>query len=342
MRLLLPLMLAALWSIAAHAQPEPLLDIARLPTMKPGGMASYRDHFLLGNVPRAWAIASDGSFGGAWGSQTAQDARERAMKNCAIKGATDCAIYATDLDVVWKGRAAAVRAVPPATISGRFYAFNPDGRYFWRGPTAARGVLVWAHGTNGGYRESRLSQPQPFIRAFNNAGYDVVRFDRDPLADRTEPASEWLHAGLAALRAQGWKSVIVAGQSRGAWNGLQALDAPGLADVVLAMSPAAHGDESATGLTLIGETDLWRVTQAAHAPTTRVVVAQFLGDPFYASGDNRVALFERLRSRVGALLIIDRPAGFEGHGASDSAAFSERYSACLVRFATDPSPPTAC
>jgi hypothetical protein len=342
MRVIATLLMLLLWVDPAFAQSEPVLDLGNLPRMRAGGLVTYRDQFLLGNLPRVWAIGSDGSYGGAWGAASPDAARAKALQNCANRGARDCSIYAADLDVVWQGRETLVRTVPGPLISARFHAFVPDDRYFWRGPAVARGVLVWAHGTNGNYQESRGGQPHPFVRVFNNAGFDVVRFDRDPIADRTEAAAEWLHKGLAELRAQGWKSVIVAGQSRGAWNGLQVLDTPGLADAVIAMSPAAHGDSSATGLTLIGETDLWRVTEAARAPQTRVVIAQFRGDPFYASGDNRAALFERLRPRVGALLIIDRPDGFEGHAGANSAAFAEKYGTCIFHFATDPMPPAGC
>ena len=41
-------------------------------------------------------------------------------------------------------------------------------------------------------------------------------------------------AALAEFRRLGWKLVIAAGESRGAWTALQMLDSPGLADVVIA------------------------------------------------------------------------------------------------------------
>jgi hypothetical protein len=45
---------------------------------------------------------------------------------------------------------------------------------------------------------------------------------------------------------------------------------------------------------------------------------------------------------VAALLVIDRPDGFKGHGGGNTAAFAERFGACLLRFATAPSPPAGC
>lgn len=343
--LMIVLASAAAPSLVAQAQVErvpgePVLDLALLPPMKPGGAAAYRDRFLLGNLPRAMAIASNGAFGARWDAPSLEAAKDTALKNCASNGGTDCAIYAENLDVVWKGRAAPERVVPGALLTGQHFAFVPDARYFWLPPQSARGVLVWAHGKGDG--DARGLQPQPFVRAFNNAGFDVVRFDRDPRFDEKDDAADWLRGGLADLRKAGFRFVIAAGQSRGAWNVLQVLDKPGLADAVIAMSPAAQGADSPGWQIIEGETALWRVTNAADAPAARVVVAQFRGDPFYAEGDKRAALFERLRSRVGKLLLIDRPEGFEGHFGAASSQFAERYGACLLRFVTDPAPPPGC
>ena len=53
-------------------------------------------------------------------------------------------------------------------------------------------------------------------------------------------------------------------------------------------------------------------------------------------------MIERLRPRLGALLLIDRPEGFSGHFGGNTALFASRYGACLVRFVVDPKPPAAC
>jgi dienelactone hydrolase len=208
----------------------------------------------------------------------------------------------------------------------------PDGRFLWQGPRAARGAYVWAHGRAAGGQDSRGTQPQPHVRVFNNAGYDVLRFDRDPATDETDAASAWLHAALRGLRAAGYARIIVGGQSRGAWNALQALDMPGLVDGVVAIAPAAHGATGSPAWAWALE-DLRRVIDAARNPAAKVVVATFAGDEFDPDPDQRAALFRRLSGpHVGTLLFLDRPDVVAGHGGGADARFTFRYGACMVEF----------
>lgn len=319
-----------------------MLDAAAVPYLTGPGRAAYTV-FTTVNLPRAFAVAGNGNAGWSSGGGTIESARAAALKSCAAHGATDCAIYAEDLDVVWRGRPKQVPAPPGPLIRTINYAFVPDARYFWRGPGGAAGVYVWGHGSPelpGG--DARGLQPQTHVRWFNNAGFDVVRFDRAPMADERNRAAGWLRDGLAELRKMGYRTVITGGQSRGAWNSLQILDTPGLADVVIAISPAAHGTGDSTNLT--AQTDDFRAMMAAAEPArTRVALAQFQGDLFMSDGAARASLIDRrLRPKVAALLLIDRPEGFSGHGAGSSLAFSQKFGACLLSFATAPTPPERC
>jgi dienelactone hydrolase len=178
-----------------------------------------------------------------------------------------------------------------------------------------------------------------YVRAFSDAGFAIARFDRDPQYDDADAAADWLRDALRSLRRMGWRKIVIGGQSRGAWNALQMLSEPGLADAVVAISPAnfggsLHSDNAAA---------LWSILHAAAAPSARVAVAEFAGDNFVGDMDRRIALLrDGLQGRVGALLIIDRPDGITGHGGGNGAAFAARYASCLARFVVDPSPPSAC
>jgi hypothetical protein len=344
MRLVLVCLVLLVRAAVAAAQTPAVLDLGSLPPMDPDGRVGYEQRFLLGNLPRAWAISSNGKYGGQWGGNgTIEAARAAALKSCADKGGTDCAIYAENLDVVWRGRSPESRpATPGPLIAEAKYAFIPDARFFWLGPQAARGVLVWSHGYDEAGADYRQSQPPPYVRAFNNAGFDIVRFARDPVWDgRRDEVADWLRSGLKEMRRRGWKMVIAAGQSRGAWNSLQALDTPDIADAVIAVSPAASGTSSGVQI-VMGNPALWIITSDARAAHTRVAFVQFRDDPFYTNGDQRVSTIKRLQGKVAALLIVDRPDGFKGHGAGNSAAFAERFGACLLRFATAPAPGEGC
>jgi hypothetical protein len=120
-----------------------------------------------------------------------------------------------------------------------------------------------------------------------------------------------------------------------------ALDTPGLADVHIAIAPAAIGDLGEAGQQA-QLAALRGVLAAARAGHARVVVANFSDDPFNGLPDARAEALRLLEGRVGALLLIDRPEGITGHGAGAGRAFAERFGGCLFRFATLPDPPTAC
>jgi hypothetical protein len=330
--------LACLGGMAARAaEPAiPVLDVAAVPFLTPQGHASYAD-FLLMNVPRAFAVASNGASGWSGGRTTIDDVRSRALKSCGEKGGTDCAIYAEDLAVIWPGRTPTpLPAVPGPLIEARDYAFSPDPRFIWYGPLGAKGLFVWSHG-KGGAQDSRNAQPPAFVRAFNNAGFDVVRFGRNPSADYVDEAADWLRKGLAALRQRGWRTVVAGGQSRGAWNSLQMLDTPGLADAVIAISPASFSGQATQ------EADLYRILRADRSPAARVAVAQFNGDIYVRDMPGRLAMLrELLPSRASAVLVIDQPQHIAGHGGGNSTDFARKFGPCLLRFVIAPAPPADC
>ncbi len=344
MRAVLCLVLALLLSAAvrpanAEVQGPAILNHSLLPPLSAQRLAEYVA-FTSSNLPRAFAISADGQIGAQWGAKSIEQARAGALERCAKVG-TGCALYAENLDVAWHGRAPEHRmAVPGPLVTGTGYAFVPDERYIWHGPQAARGIYVWSHGK--GATDSRGMQPQAHVRWFNNAGFDVVRFDRDVRWDDKDWAAGWLRTALVTLRQSGYRMVVAGGQSRGAWNSLQILDTPGLADVVIAISPAAHGTDVGSVATRQGP-ELWRIAHGANAPATRVVFVQFKNDPFADDEDERLEkIHDTLFTHVGKGLIIDRPDGFSGHGAGAESVFNLKYGACLLHFALDQVPPSAC
>jgi pimeloyl-ACP methyl ester carboxylesterase len=238
--------------------------------------------------------------------------------------------------------AACAPAAPPGAIGGIGWAFAPAPDHAHRGAAEAAGVVVFAHGRGGRGEDYRGLAPQPWVARFAEAGFDVTLFDRHPASDETDRAAGWLREGLARLRAQGYRRIVVAGHSRGGWNALQVLDTPGLADVVIAIAAAAHGQGGSMNLN--AQVDQLRAMVARAPPSdTRVAFVQFEGDPFVLDPDGRAALLrDRLAPRVGALLLIDRPKGLAGHAAGYSRAFADRFGACLVAFATAADPPRAC
>ena len=323
----------------------PVLDAARLPNASEATRQGYRQ-FLNGNLERAFALASNGSYGSGWGRKTIDEARKAALENCAKNGGADCRLYAEDLGVIWPGREAPPPPPPPGPlIEGQGYAFAPDARFIWHGPEAARGVIVWGHGYGIDSRnpDERGQQPPSFLRALNNAGYDIVRFDRAPEWDGNIPrVVGWLHDGLVELRRRGWKQIVAGGHSRGGINVLNLLKSPGLADVIIADAAANSGTDAGNQATR-GEVYFYNMLNDVPKQTTRVLYNQFQDDPF---GGNMEKRADRMRELVGpnvaALLLIDRPDGYHGHYAGYTSEFGQRFGNCIAHFVMDPTPPRDC
>jgi hypothetical protein len=346
----LPLALLALVALAAPAPARaqdtiPLLAPPDLPGLTAENRAGYA-RWLGQNLGRAIAFGPNGAQGAAWGSRDLEAAKATALENCTRRaGGPGCALYAVDLAIVAAGREWSPSERPPASVgigSAMAWEIVPDARYLWRGPAAARGAIVFGHGRGAPDQDNRGVQPQPWVRHFNNAGYDVFRFDRHPGTDDERRAAAWLRDGLAQLRARGYRAIVVSGQSRGGWNALQALSVPGLADAAIAIAAAAHG--SGGSMNLSGQTDqLRRVAQEAQSPRARVAFVQFALDPFVADNEGRAAIMrDVLGPRVGAVLVIDRPEGFSGHGVGSQWQFGDRFGPCLVAFVTEPAPRKSC
>ena len=211
-------------------------------------------------------------------------------------------------------------------------AFHPAG------PARARGAAVWLHG---GYDSDEFPNgpPEPaWITRLAKLGYDIWRFDRvgrDPLG----PGGEALARGLEALRAGGYRRIVVAGHSRGAFIALSALAQTGMVDALAAISPAAHGTNPARRAQAMSD---YRALLEAAKPM-RFALVQLDDDPFDPDPDGRVAAARAAASRVGlTLMVIDRPAAPTGHMGSYEPAFDERFGACLAAFLDGTAGPDAC
>ncbi len=344
-KFLILLLLLALPARAEAPLPSlPVLDVAAVPGLGPAGRAELA-RTLLRNLPRAFAIGPGGAFASRAGNAPPEVVDQAALRACQAHtpGGAPCTLWLRGLEIVAPARAWAPSAPPADTAFGDARRIMlPDPRFLWWGPETARGVLVWAHGRNANGADSRGSQPQAWVRHFNNAGWDIWRFDRDPATDYTRAATAWLRQDLAELRRRGYRRIVAAGQSRGAWNALALLDTPGAMDATIAIAPAAIGSLDEAGYTAQVTALHALVAGATGGATTRVAIATFAEDPFAGLPEQRAEALRGLAPRVGAFLFLDRPAGITGHGGGNSRAFAERYGACLFLFATAATPPRDC
>lgn len=311
----------------ARAEPAPVLDLDLLP-LDAAGRADYA-RFLLQATPRAFAVGEGGGWGWAAAFATPADAAARALALCETWG-RPCRLHAADLALA-DAAPPAITTEPPPLAAAETWVLQPDPRFLAHGPTAARGAYLWAHGRASGGADSRGDQPQPHVRAFNNAGWDVLRLDRDPETDSTESGAAAMREAVRALREAGYARIVAGGQSRGAWNALQALAEPDLVEGVVAIAPAAHGPRGSAAHAWALE-DLAAIVAGAANPTARVAVAVFADDEYDPDPDGRAAILGELAPRVGGLWLLDRPDGIAGHGGGMAFEFTTRYAPCLLSF----------
>ncbi len=231
--------------------------------------------------------------------------------------------------------ALALIAAAPAAPS-----LHPSAAFVPLGPERAAGILVWLHG---GYDSDVEPDgpPEPgWVARMAERHYDIWRFDRPPGQDRLDASGAALVASLQRLRADGYRRVVVAGQSRGAFVALGALAHPELVDAIAAISPAAHGTNPARRPQAMADF-MARLNDAAGP--MRFAMVQLADDPFDPDPDARTAAVRAAAARAGiSLLLIDRPSAPVGHMGSYEPAFDTLFGACLAEFLTGAASTMSC
>ncbi|MGD9616357.1 MAG: alpha/beta hydrolase [Alphaproteobacteria bacterium] len=200
------------------------------------------------------------------------------------------------------------------------------------GPGKAKGVVVWSHGRSITTEDSKSPTPA-YLQALREDGWDVLRFNRLSRGDTLTDSSRRLAEHSAALKRKGYRQVVLAGQSFGAFLSLIAADASPQIDAVIATAPAAYGsfDEFY---------DSWRLNATKLYPLleqvrrARVMVFYFHGDNFDPGGRGERSR-EILARRGLGFAVIDQPAHLTTHWAASSGLFLRRFGDCIRNFANN-------
>jgi len=213
----------------------------------------------------------------------------------------------------------------PAGAIGLDPAFGQD----LLGPERATGVFVWNHGRSVTVEDSESPTP-PFLRTLRDGGWDVLRFDRPRDGDTLTESTRRLVDHVIRLKHNGYRRIVLGGQSFGAFLALMAADASEDVDAVVATAPAAFGsfDEFY---------DSWRLNATRLYPLlervkrARIMLFYFHGDDFDPGGRG-----ERSRAILSehglGFAVVDQPAFLVGHWASSTGLFLRRYGACIRDF----------
>jgi pimeloyl-ACP methyl ester carboxylesterase len=198
----------------------------------------------------------------------------------------------------------------------------------WR----AQGAVIWSHGRS--HRTESLLDPTPdYIGAFRAAGWDTFRLNRLRSADELSESGAAVAGEVEALKHIGYRRVVLAGQSFGAFISLIAAGSSDAVDAVIGTAPAAYGSaESAPGGYGLNAIRLYELLGAVRR--ARVALFFFEGDIFDPGG--RAPIADKILGAHGlAHLIVDQPAGLPTHWAAAGPRFAAQFAPCLVAFAAD-------
>jgi hypothetical protein len=190
----------------------------RGPRTNPVLLRVWQTEFLGERFNRAIAVSQGGGYRVSWGWRKLEDATTDALRNCRDRTGSDCSLYAENMQITYPGLE---YKLPELNVKFGDFIFN--NQYFFYGPRRAKGVLVWSHGTlniNGGCDDQRGAAAWAFVTRFNLAGWDVLRFDRDPCFDTTPRAFAQMGNSYPSFATQVTK-IVLAGQSRGAWHSIK-------------------------------------------------------------------------------------------------------------------------
>jgi len=162
-------------------------------------------------------------------------------------------------------------------------------------------------------------------------GWDVMRFNRASHGDTLTDSTKHLVEHVSELKRKGYKQVLLAGQSFGAFLALMAADASSDVDAVVATAPAAYGSFD-------DFYESWRLNATKLYPLlegikrARIMVFYFHGDEFDPGGRGERSR-QILAGRGLGYAVVDQPAFLTGHWASSSGLFLRRYGSCISDFA---------
>ena len=234
---------------------------------------------------------------------------------------------------------------------------KPGGRAHWaeygycdlpvNGPVRALGLILWSHGVYGDRDQYNAPLP-PIVRALAVRGWDVVRINRNNLHERGWSTSGPRHRDDAlervkAARAQGYRHVILAGQSYGAAISLEANARSPAIDGVLALAPT-HGSDAgqAEGREIHRNLERYLLEAASAQKGGRVVV---LVPPDDLNQPGRAASAgARLKASLAATgrphVVFDETLPIRGHLAGYASQFAAWFGDCVIGF-LDPAQPVA-
>ena len=232
-----------------------------------------------------------------------------------------------------------VAALPAVPAAAQIRLVPDAATHRLLGPPHAEGVVIWSHGRSVDAEDSRAPTP-PYIEDFRQRNWDAFRLNRLRHSDTLAAGAAALARAARHFKQQGYRRVVLAGQSFGAFISLMAADASDSIDAVIATAPAAFGP-------IDGPNAHYRLNASRLYPLlerlrhARTMLFYFQDDAFDPGG--RGPRSEAiLREGRTPYLVIDRPPQFSTHWAASTPEFAAAFAGCITDFVAGKSAPSPC
>jgi dienelactone hydrolase len=242
---------------------------------------------------------------------------------------------------------ALLTCIATPAIAKEQYGPPPDGAAYWTvpawhdrpliGPQQAPGIVFWNHGVNNKQPQYQFAPPAT-VRRFANSHWDIVKIQRNPRYENGWSSSgvrhvEDLVARAEKAKAEGYRMVVVAGQSYGGAIALEASTKTAAIDAVLAMSPGYGSDVSGTGMVYQNFTG-YLIAAIERSKAKRIVVVVGALDALHPFETRGPKLRAALAARGKPFIVIgEDAAGLRGgHDVGYTREFTQGYSLCVARF----------
>jgi hypothetical protein len=241
-------------------------------------------------------------------------------------GLVVCALVAVLALVPLAGARAEMHADGHADTHFVLHAAYPHTKIL--GPGRALGAVIWNHGKPP-FRGADGDMLPFYLDRLRDAGWDVFRLDRDWASDNLVLSPAALRDQVRALHTRGYRDVVLAGQSYGAWIALMVAAWGPPVHAVIATAPAAYGRSPESPVYRDNANALYPILDRIH--DTRVMLFLFQGDA-YDTGDRAAPAREILADHGVAHAVVAYPPGWIGHGAANWNGFATRFAPCILHF----------
>jgi dienelactone hydrolase len=310
---------AALVLLAAPAAAQELMLLGA------SGRAGFETYRAAG-FNKAFAMNRDGRWAYQVGSaRTPAEVVADALRHCNEGAREPCEVVSFN-DIATAGRDPL--SLPAVDPRGRpIGALTPSPFYPIRGPDAAAGLVVWSHGVQAD-ADNTNGPPHGYLNRLRDAGYDFYDFDRRWPNYAKDLAT--LQEAVGQARAAGYRRVVLAGQSVGAWLSLEAA-AKG-APVDAAAAPARFGKEIGSPRREQNREELMPVLDRLRQRPVAAALMFFAGDEYDPGGIGARARDVLARGGAARVLLVDGPPEVNGHGGGGTTRFAAAYGACIADF----------